>query len=435
MTTTPRPTIAILGCGNRGGRAYGAFVADNPHLAQVTAIADPDRRYRDELRDRLGLTEDQCYDTWDELMAQPRLADGVVIALTEDMRHEPLKAAVAKGYHVLIEKPLARSAAELAEMDAVVRAGDSQVLACHVLRYQPFFARVQQLISSGAVGDVVHIQHNENIGYWHFTHSYVRGIFRNLEKAGPVILAKTSHDLDIIGWLADSHAEQVTSLGRLNHFHPGRAPAGAPLRCLDGCPLFDSCPHNAHALYVEEMGASREWPVSMVEPVPTPEARLAAIETGPYGRCVYHCDNTQPDQQVTNITFANGVTAVLTASAFTAEDTRTFRIFGTEGEMLGHMHSGEIEVRRFAGRATPGTRPFGGGDTVVHTVATSDGHELGDAGLMRTFIDVLSGATLDPATSWARSVESQWMAFAAEQSRAEASRWVPLTDFRTPVGP
>lgn len=101
------------------------------------------------------------------------------------MRLEPLRAAVEKGYQILIEKPLARSAGELAAMDAVVAANDSRVVACHVLRYQPFFAKVQELLSGRAVGRVVHIQHNENISYWHFTHSYVRGIFRNLDKSGP----------------------------------------------------------------------------------------------------------------------------------------------------------------------------------------------------------------------------------------------------------
>ena len=429
MTTT-LPTIAILGCGNRGGRAYGAWCAENPDRVRVTAIADPDLRYRSAARDLLGLPESACFDSWEDLLARPRLADGLVIALTEDMRLEPLQAAVEKGYQVLIEKPLARSAEELAAMDAVVSAHSSQVVACHVLRYQPFFAKVKELVAGGAVGRVVHIQHNENMGYWHFTHSYVRGIFRNQEKAGPVILAKTSHDLDIIGWLADSPADRVSSLGRLTHFHEGHAPEGAPPRCLDGCPVFDTCAHNAKTFYVDELGSSRDWPVSMVEPVATPEARLAAIQHGPYGRCVYRCDNTQPDQQITTITFANGVTATLTASAFTAEDTRTFRIFGTEGEMLGHMHSGHIEVRRFAGAETGGVRPFGKGEMAHHVVETTAGHTLGDAGLMAAFVDVLNGTSDDPTTSWSRSVESQWMAFAAERSRSQDSAWIPLSTLR-----
>ncbi|MGA4507155.1 Gfo/Idh/MocA family protein [Propionibacteriaceae bacterium G1746] len=426
----PRPTLVILGCGNRGGNAYARWCADHPDRVRVTAIAEHDPRYRDQVRDLLGLDESQCYTSAEDLLAQPRLADGLVLSLTENMRLEPMRAALERGYAVLCEKPLARSRDELAEIDALVRAQDRPVLTCHVLRHQPFFREVQRIVASGALGRVVHIQHNENMGYWHFTHSYVRGVFRNSAKAGPIILAKTSHDLDILSWLADSPAERVSSQGELTHFRPERAPVGAALRCMDGCALFNSCPHNAVQLYVEELGEASGWPVSMVEPRQDREARRRAIAEGPYGRCVYHCDNTQPDHQTTSVRFENGITAVLTASAFTGEDTRTVRIFGTDAELLGHMESGRIEVRRFAGADGDGVRPFGLGASEVIHVDTGDGHEMGDTGLVDSFVRVLAGEEDDPVTAWSRSTDSHWMAFAAEESRAHSSAWVNVDHVR-----
>lgn len=430
----PRPTVVILGCGNRGGNAYAHWCAENPSRVRVVAIADHDHRYRERVRDMLGLDESACYGSAEELLAQPRLADGLVLALTEDMRFEPFRRAIEAGYHVLCEKPLARSAEELRAMNAVVATHNSRVLTSHVLRHQPFFQEVHRIVAGGELGQVVHLQHNENVSYWHFTHSYVRGVFRNTTKAGPVILAKTSHDLDILSWLAASPAQRVMSRGDLVHFRAEHAPAGAPLRCLDGCPIFDTCPHNAELLYVKELGTAEGWPVSMVEPQTSAGARRHAIEEGPYGRCVYHCDNTQPDHQTTAVDFENGITAVLTTSAFTGEDTRTLRIFGTEAELLGHMTSGRIEVRKFAGATGEGVRPFGAGTSEVLTVDSTLGHELGDAGLMDSFVQVLARELEDPLTAWEDSTDSHWMAFAAERSRADSSAWIAVDHIRKDHG-
>src|SRR5699024_7897436 len=78
-----------------------------------------------------------------------------------------------------------------------------------------------------------------------------------------------------------------------------------------------------------------------------------ALQEGPYGRCVYHCDNTQPDHQVVTINFPDGVIATLRIGAFTASNTRTIRILGSHGEISGRLDTGEIEVRRFL--PAPGT--------------------------------------------------------------------------------
>lgn len=157
---------------------------------------------------------------------------------------------------------------------------------------------------------------------------------------------------------------------------------------------------------------------------------MDALRNGPYGRCVYRCDNTQPDLQTTSIDFLNGATAELTTTAFSAEDTRTLRIHGTLGEIRAHMLDGRIEVRTFAGARTSGIRPFGTGTAQVLSVETSPGHQLGDAALTAAFVELLAGTEEEPATSWARSVESHWMAFAAERSRAAGSQWIKLDALR-----
>jgi predicted dehydrogenase len=287
----------------------------------------------------------------------------------------------------------------------------------------------------------VQIQHAENIGYWHFAHSYVRGNWRRVDDASAMLLAKACHDLDVLRWLAGAPCRSVASFGGLRHFRPENAPPGAPPRCTDGCPAAGECPFYAPRLYVERLAGHTGWPVSVVTPDPSPAARLAALREGPYGRCVYQCDNDAADHQAVIASFANGVVASLTVSGFTADNTRTLKLMGTRGELRGRLDTGEIEVRRFL----PGPHPVEGrwdrdrhgraalaGDEVIEVRAgpersdhgVDNHHSGGDAGLIRAFfahVRARRAGEADPGvrTSLEESIESHVMAFAAERSRRE----------------
>ena len=125
-----------------------------------------------------------------------------------------------------------------------------------------------------------------------------------------MILQKCCHDMDILLWLTGKHCLRVSSFGALSHFNAEHAPAGAPLRCTDGCPAGDTCPYNAERYYMGKLRAGQlGWPLNVVASCPDENSVMAALREGPYGRCVYHCDNDVVDHQVVNLEFENGVTA------------------------------------------------------------------------------------------------------------------------------
>ncbi len=120
---------------------------------------------------------------------------------TGDRHHvEPTLAALAAGYHVLLEKPIALTEADCVRLaEAADEAG--RVLAiCHVYRYSHLFSKLHDEIESGALGDVVAIAQSENVSFWHYAHSYVRGLTRRSDV--PWLLQKSCHDLDLIAWMA-----------------------------------------------------------------------------------------------------------------------------------------------------------------------------------------------------------------------------------------
>ncbi len=412
----PRPvTLAIMGAGMRGAHAYGRFALDNPELARVVAIAEPDEQRRRCMSAEHDLADDCVYADWRDLLAAGRLADGLIVATPDRLHVEPTLAALDAGYDVLLEKPIAPTEEEVEQVARAARASGSSVTVAHVLRYTPFATQLRRLLDEGAIGRLVGVSLHENTGWWHFAHSFVRGNWRRAELASPMLLAKSCHDLDLLRWFAGAPCTSVASVGGLHHFTADNAPAGAPDRCTDGCPVADECPFYAPRLYLEQLAEVTGWPVSAMTDDPSPEGRLRALREGPYGRCVYRCDNDVADHQAVLLGFDNGVTATLTVSAFTADNTRTIKLMGTRGEIGGRLDSGDIELRPFTPEPASSSQVGAG----------FGGHSGGDEALMTAFCEHLrrrrAGETGASLTSLEESLDSHRMAFAAERARAANS--------------
>jgi len=410
-------TVALIGAGQRGFN-YAEYALQNPYEMQIAAVAEPTAARREALRERHGLPEDRVFAHWDELFAGPKLADAVMICTQDQQHFEPTMRALEAGYHVLLEKPMSSSPEECLAMGDMAARMNRVFSICHVLRYTNFFSTIKGLLDQGAIGKLMSITHNENVGYWHQAHSFVRGNWRRKDESSPMILAKSCHDLDILLWLAGADCVRVSSFGSLAHFTAENAPEGAPLRCLDGCPASDECLYYAPNLYLTD---DTDWPTSAISDDFSYEARYKALQEGPYGRCVYRCDNDVVDHQVVNLEFDNAVTVAFTMSAFTREISRTIKLMGTKGEIRGAMEKNEIEILHFG---TGKTERISFEDRGGHV-----GHGGGDWGLMRDFLRLVrADGGQQGLTSAEHSVQSHMIAFAAEQSRV-AGETLELAEF------
>jgi predicted dehydrogenase len=324
--------------------------------------------------------------------------------------------ALEQGYDVLLEKPMANTLAGNVRLVQTAEQRGRLLMVCHVLRYTPFFATLHDIIQSGRLGEIVTMAHRENVVTWHMAHSFVRGNWGNSQIESPMILAKCCHDLDILYWNVGT-IRRLGSFGSLRHYRSANAPAGAPERCTDGCPAADDCPWYAPRLY---LGDYVGWPVSVLSEDTNLQARRRALETGPYGRCVYHCDNDVVDHQTVNLEFDSGATGVLVMHGHSHHEGRTMQYDGTRATLLGRFMHGiqEIEIHdHLSGeieRISPG--------------AGTSGHGGGDEGLMTAFVK----AVRDPSTALTtarESLESHLMAFAAEEARTGGAI-VSMVQFR-----
>ncbi len=404
--------LILVGAGSRGS-VYAAWIRAHPEAAQLVAVAEPRDAARTRVAREHDLPPDRVVSDWRELAASPRLADAVIIATPDALHAEPALAFAERGYHLLLEKPMAPTAEDCRRIvDAADHAG--VILAvCHVLRYTGYTETLRGLLDDGAIGDVVSLDHLEPVGFWHQAHSFVRGNWRATATSAPMLLAKSCHDLDWIRHVVGRRCLQVASFGELTHFRAASRPVGAADRCLD-CTVEEACAYSAQKIYLQRVrDGFTGWPVDVVTDDLTEAGVTEALRTGPYGRCVYACDNDVVDHQVVCMRFDGGATATFTMTGFTRQRDRETRIFGTRGEL--HGDGERIDVHDFV---TGQTRTIHTGITSDGTLAT--GHGGGDARLIERFVAAVAAG--DPSlisTGAAVSLESHLMVFAAEEARLQ----------------
>ncbi len=397
--------LIIIGTGSRGG-VYAKYA--KKHDAEIVAVADPNEERLNNFAQKYNVSNNGLYKSWEEALVPDKYADAVIITTPDKVHYEPTMAALEKGYNVLLEKPMSPNEQECRNIVSKAEEKGLILMVCHVLRYSPFFEKLKDLIDSGRIGQIVNFQLTENVVYWHFAHSFVRGIFRNEAISSPWILAKSCHDLDMITYLMGKKCKSVVSKGNLMYFTEENAPEGAPDYCLDGCPHEKTCPYFAPALYLKQI-TNVSWPSDVISVDTSFASRYEALKKGPYGRCVYRCDNDVVDHQSTVFEMEDGSTAAFNMIGFSSENTRTMRIYGTKGDIRAHQDKNEIEVFDF----TTGKKEI----VEIDSSTTASGHGGGDERLFKDFLDSISGKPAEQKTSASKSLQSHLMAFAAEKSR------------------
>ncbi|GCE45347.1 oxidoreductase family protein [Thermosporothrix hazakensis] len=402
--------ILIVGAGSRGTR-YAAYALEHPDLARVVAVAEPREAYRTRLVEQHAIAPENVYTDWRDLIERPKCADAVVIA-TQDADHlEPTLAFAAKGYAILLEKPMAPDAESCRRIVEAIQKHKVLFAVGHVLRYTAYTQQLKAVLDAGVIGDLVSIQHLEPVGFWHYAHSYVRGNWRNTAESSFMLLAKSCHDIDWLRYMIGARCVQVSSFGSLLHFRKEQKPveAGTALRCLD-CSFEAKCPYSAKRFYLDQIRKQNTgWPIDVITTDFTEEGVLKALAEGPYGRCVYECDNDVVDHQVVNLAYENGVTASFTMISTSEQRDRETILFGTRGELRGN---GERIVHYDFLTQTTREIPIQRPETAL------SGHGGGDYGLMQHFVAAV--ARNDPGKVLSgpeETLETHLTVFAAEQAR------------------
>ena len=416
-------TVAIVGLGGRGYHTYAQYQHIHPERMEIVAIADIDPAKVKLVGDEFSVPPAFRFDSAESLLSREKLADVLIIATQDRQHREHALKALELGYDILLEKPVSVTARDCIEIREAAKRTGRLVTVCHVLQYTAFYRKIKEIIKSGVIGEPVTLQAIENVGYWHQAHSFVRGNWRNDEIESPMILQKCCHDFDILCWLLDRQCKAVSSFGSLKYFKEENAPAGSGERCVD-CKYVDSCPYSAVKIYFDsEVGLRKGntgWPCAILVANPTEEKLLDALRKGPYGKCVFRCDNNVVDHQIVNMQMEDEITVSFTMTAFTAKCYRQLKVMGTLGEIVADQDLNLVTVT-----------PFGGESTVYDITKLTDdlsGHGGGDNCMLSEMFDALENHG-GMSSSIEHSIASHLIAFAAEKSRKLGGERILMRDF------
>jgi len=494
------PKFLIIGAGARGN-AYARAVTESTN-GRIVAVAEPIAHKRRALGQRYiwgtaGPNDGQAFEDWRAFVHYERTrrsceerpvlnmtagVDGVFVCVLDEAHAEVVVGLRELGLHIMCEKPLATTLDDCLKIYRSLKPSEGECLRTvfsigHVLRYSPHNMLLRKLLlEDNVIGDILSVEHTEPVGWWHFSHSYVRGNWRKESTTAPSLLTKSCHDIDFLLWLLCSPPpssrhpphlpSHVASTGSLTHFKPSRKPelAGKATNCLS-CSAEPECIYSAKKIYQDThlSKGNAGWPVHIVDPEiedclhqkgqDAAEAKLRdrlaedynvstpqdEIDRRPwFGRCVYESDNDVCDDQVVTMTWedeplpqraTDGIDmatrskgrgakiAIFHMIAFTeAQCERRGRVYGSKGEIS--YDSKEIRVYDFATKKAQ----------THHPRRPGGGHGGGDEGLARQFVRAVDAVKNDRMNveeaqktyvgcTLEEIIRSHAMVFAAEEAR------------------
>lgn len=197
MSANP-PRLLIIGAGSRGN-GYARATAESTNGITV-AVAEPIAYKRKQLGEKYiwgkaGPSEGQEFEDWREFLVWeqerrakasrgevvPEGVDAAFICVLDEMHKEVIVGLAPLGLHIMCEKPLATSLEDCVSiykslLPNLPSTTPSKIFSIgHVLRYSPHNMLLRKLLlEDKVIGEIMSINHTEPVGWWHFTHSYVR---------------------------------------------------------------------------------------------------------------------------------------------------------------------------------------------------------------------------------------------------------------------
>ncbi|MEZ4621396.1 MAG: Gfo/Idh/MocA family oxidoreductase [Caldilineaceae bacterium] len=250
-------SFIVAGAGSRG-TGYASYATHRPELAELVGVAEPREIPRMRLATEHDVAPENIFLDWKDAAAREKFADAVVITTQDAMHTEPAIAFAEKGYHLLLEKPMAPTADECRRIVDAVKANGVMLAVGHVMLYTPYTQALRRVLDEGTIGEIVSIQHLEPVGYWHQAHSFVRGNWRNEAESSFMLLAKSCHDIDWLRYIMGERCQSVSSFGSLKHFRKEEKPeeAGDAVRCTH-CDYEPQCPYSAKKLYLGNLAQGK----------------------------------------------------------------------------------------------------------------------------------------------------------------------------------
>jgi predicted dehydrogenase len=201
--------ISVIAAGGRSQMVVKNLLRDGERV-KIISVFDPNKKQAAAACAAWGQSDIKICDSVQDAINQKGV-EWVMIFSPNAFHREQIVGSFAAGKNVFSEKPLATSIEDCKLIyDAHIKSG-RQFATGFVLRYAPIYRKVKEILDSGSLGRILSIDTNENIAPDHG--AYIMKNWRRHQRlAGPHILEKCCHDLDLINWFTGSIASKVASV-------------------------------------------------------------------------------------------------------------------------------------------------------------------------------------------------------------------------------
>ena len=356
--------IGIIGAGARGEGFSRELYAGTPR-AELFGICDLDADRLKKFVDYCGLKGAKTFTDPKKFLASKDL-DAVVIT-TPDFTHRDVAVqALTAGKHIYLEKPMATTAEECRDIISAQKKSKRTAFVGFNMRAVTTYERIKQVMDSGILGQVVHIEGLEQLSIAHSA-SFMRRFHRKRQNTGGFLNHKCSHDLDIIQWFIGHQHKvvKVACFAGLNVFIPKKAPAQYCHECPED--IYANCPYKDQPGFV--------FPVGGAEPI-----HHRKRDTYGGDLCVYTEDKDTFDNWTLIMEWDNGVRGNFNLQLFQSRGLRETRVWGE----LGTMHFANGGIRTILSRT---------GDVIDHQIppAPKGGHGGSDTRMLARFVKAIEG--------------------------------------------
>ena len=363
--------VAVLGCGNRARSVVNRLLKDSNHNVKVASVFDPDMNVARETVKKWEIDEPFYAEDMQSAIDHPGV-EWVMVFSPNCFHKEHILAAFKAGKHVFSEKPLATSISDCQEIYDAYKASGKLFATGFVLRYSQLYRKAYDILKSGELGYLISIDGTENVPPAHG--GYIMCNWRRkASMAGPHILEKCCHDLDLIEWFVGALPSKVAAFGGRDFFKP------------ENNGLLEK--------YGEKMFMSWYDPHKTTTP--------------------FSDDTDLKDNMVTIAQFRNNVRVSFSCTMSNMIPERRMYFCCSEGTLKLELYDKVLSYRKM-------------GDPIIHTMDFSgiDGHGGGDLYIMKELYDTMINGT-EPKCSGSEGLESAVYAMALEES-ADTGKIVDL---------
>ncbi len=388
--------LAIVGCGSRGYFTFAkGLKEDYADKVDIVGVCDTNIKrcefYRDTINPDMKIYEAKDFET----MIDETRPDIVLVATIDCFHHEYIVRAMRKGCDVFCEKPVTIDQEKCKIIRDAVRQTGRKLTVTFNVRFQPYFAKLKEIIASGEIGRPLSINYNYMLNTTHGG-DYWKRWHRFMDKSGGMLLHKSTHHFDVVNWLLEDEPVSVSAQGARLYYGNDDIEHGE--RCST-CPHTKTCYSYCGEKDVEGMK----------------ELYVNAEHVDGYERdhCSFKSDTDIYDTMSVSVSYKKGALLTYGINFYSTHEGFTMDIVGEKGR---------IQASSFFADNTIIVHKRGGEEIKYHAETVSGGHNGADTKMFEMLFGDVKEDPLNQRADTFEGFKSVMIGIGANQSIKEGKR-------------